>query len=322
LVAKGRLGLAIRRKGRRRRGAALGLALGSGGARGAAHTGVLKVLEREGIAVQCISGSSIGAVVGGAHAAGISPTDVEREWLSADLVKVVRAFFPTLTRSGISSGSEKRRILSGILGDLRIEDLPIAFAAVACDMDFGESVAISEGSLVDAVQASASIPGLFRPVRLGERTLVDGGLVDPLPVAACRDLGAEIVLAVDIHPLPCGGETAGAESPFDRLGRRLRATFRQHRWLPGTLSELLGQELESTSERPRPLPAVGGVLNRSVVILQHRILTLEMERNPPDLVIRPEIPYSQFGYLRAADGIRAGEEAAEAMLPKIRRLLK
>jgi NTE family protein len=300
----------------------LGLALGSGGARGAAHTGVLKVFEREGIDVHCIAGSSIGAVVGGAHAAGISPADVEKEWLSADLIKVVRAFFPTLTRSGISSGTEKRRILAGVLGDARIEDLPIAFAAVACDIDRGEPVALSNGPLVDAVQASASIPGLFRPVRHAGRTLVDGALVNPLPVGACRDLGADIVVAVDIHELPPGEDASRAESPFDRLGRRLRETFRQQHWLPGTLPELLVQAIESRSDRPRPLPAVGGVITRSVLILQHRILTLELQRHPPDLLIRPEIPYSQFGYLRAADGIRAGEEAAEALLPQIRRLLR
>ncbi|UCF09849.1 MAG: patatin-like phospholipase family protein, partial [Candidatus Bipolaricaulota bacterium] len=236
--------MAIRRgKRRAKKGPRVGLALGSGGARGAAHTGVLKVLGHEGIPVHCIAGSSIGAVVGGAHAAGIPPARVEEEWLSADLIKVVRAFFPTLTRSGISSGTEKRRILSRVLGEVQIESLPVAFAAVACDMDSGEAVAITRGPLVDAVQASASIPGLFRPTRLGDRTLVDGGLVDPLPVGACRDLGPDIVLAVDIHPVPSADEETRAETLWDRLGERLREVFRQHHWLPGTLPELLDQAL-------------------------------------------------------------------------------
>jgi NTE family protein len=281
---------------------------------------VLKVLHREGIPIGCIAGSSIGAVVGGAHAAGVPPERVEEAWRETDLAKVVRAFFPTLTRSGISSGREKRRILASVLGeDPQIEDLPIPFAAMACDMQHGTAVTLTSGPLLDAVQASASIPGVFRPVRIGDRLLVDGGLVSPLPVGACRSLGATRVVAVDILPAPDGGP-ASANTVWDRLGERLRDTVREQRWLPGNLPDLLAETFDPESGW-RPLPGFASIVTQAVIILQHRILELELERHPPDILIRPEISYSPMGYLHAPDGIRAGEDAAEEALPRIRELL-
>ncbi|MGB2982824.1 MAG: patatin-like phospholipase family protein, partial [Candidatus Bipolaricaulia bacterium] len=113
----------------------IGLALGSGGARGAAHTGVLKVLEREGISVSAIAGSSIGSLIGAAHAVGIPVEQVEREWLATDVHRIFRGFLPTFPRAGLSSGSELRKMLADLLGDVQIEDLPIPYAAVACDID-------------------------------------------------------------------------------------------------------------------------------------------------------------------------------------------
>ncbi|MCD6541031.1 patatin-like phospholipase family protein [Candidatus Bipolaricaulota bacterium] len=185
------------------------MALASGGARGSAHVGVLKVLEREGIEVSAIAGSSIGSMVGGAYAAGVSVERIEQEWLNTNLPKVVRSFLPTFPRAGLSSGGELRKYLKSMFGDLRIEDLEIPFAAVACDLDTGETVVLREGPLVDALRASTAIPGIFFPVRWGRRILVDGGLVEPLPVRVCRELGAEIVIGVDIVPRPPADHPGG-----------------------------------------------------------------------------------------------------------------
>jgi NTE family protein len=298
----------------------VGLALAAGGARGAAHTGVIKVLCREGIPIDCIAGSSIGAVVGGAHAAGVPAERVEKAWQETDLAKVVRAFFPTLTRSGISSGAEKRRILADVLGDNpRIEDLPIPFAAVACDLHRGVPVTLTSGPLLDAVQASASIPGVFRPVRIGDRVLVDGGLVSPLPIEACRDLGADVVIAVDILPAP-HRDPAGDATVWDRVGERLRDTFREQHWLPGNLPNLLAELFDPKSEE-RALPGLTSIVSQSILILQRRILALELKQCPPDLVLLPLISYSPMGYLHASDGIRAGEKAVDVALPAIRKLV-
>jgi len=139
----------------------IGLALASGGARGSAHTGVLKVLEAEGIPISAVAGSSIGAVVGGAYAAGISVERIEKEWLETDLPKVVRSFLPTFPRAGLSSGSEFRKYLQYLLGDVHFDELSIPFAAMGCDIDTGEGVVLDRGSVADAIRASSSIPGLL-----------------------------------------------------------------------------------------------------------------------------------------------------------------
>jgi NTE family protein len=298
----------------------VGLALAAGGARGSAHTGVMKVLEREGIPISVIAGSSIGAIVGAAHAAGIPVSEVEQEWRDDMLAKLARSFLPTLSLAGLSSGKEKRKVLQRLLGDHRIEDLEIPFAAVACDIDTGEAVVIDRGSLIDAVQASASIPGIFEPVRVGERLLIDGGLVEPLPVRACRELGADFVIAVDIVPAPCPTSEA-SRTVWGRVGTHLREDLSHQTWLPASLAELLEHLVQERPKRKRSLPGLYSILNRSVVILEREILRLKLIQDPPDLLIRPDLTLTPMSYLRAGEGIDAGERAAELALPELKKRL-
>jgi NTE family protein len=296
----------------------IGLALGSGGARGAAHTGVLNVLEREGIPISVVAGSSIGALVGAAYAVGLPVEQVEREWLVTDVHRLFRSFLPTFPRAGLSSGSELRKILTDVLGDLRIEELPIPYAAVACDIDTGETVVLQEGSLIDAIRASTAIPGILHPVRWGDRLLIDGGLVDPVPVTCCRDLGAEFVIAVDITPKPIPTTQRG-RNVWNRIGDQLREGLTQQAWIPHSLTELLESLFR---ERPqRPLPGLYSILNQSIAILVQEILRQKLASHPPDLLIRPELSLSIMSYLQAREGIEAGERAAEAALPDLRRAL-
>ncbi len=297
----------------------IGLALGSGGARGAAHTGVLKVLEREGISASVVVGSSIGALIGAAHAVGLPVDQVEREWLDTDAHRLFRSFLPTFPRAGLSSGNELLKILTEVLGDVRIENLPIPYAAMACDIDTGETLALQEGSLIDAVRASTAIPGIFHPVRRGDRLLVDGGLVDPVPVKTCRELGADFVIAVDITPRPIRTTPRGRKV-WDRIGEQLREGLTHQSWIPHSLTELLESLFR---ERPeRPLPGLYSILNQSISILVQEILRQKLAAHPPDLLIRPELSLSIMSYLQAKGGIEAGERAAEAALPELRRLLK
>ena len=298
----------------------VGLALGSGGARGAAHTGVLKVLEREGIPVTAIAGSSIGSLIGAAHAVGIPVNEVEREWISTAMSKVFRGFLPTFPRAGLSSGAELRRMLAEILGDVLIEDLSIPYAAVACDIDTGEPVILREGSLLDAVRASTAIPGIFHPVRRGKRLLVDGGLIDPVPVSVCRALGVDIVIAVDITPKPIP-TTSKAREVWGRVGKQLHDGLSQQTWLPNSLVELLDSVFRERPESARPLPGVYSILNQSISILLQEVLRQKLILHPPDVLIRPELSLSFLSYMHAGEGIDAGETAAEKALPEIRRLL-
>ncbi len=283
--------------------------------------GVLKVLAREGIEVSAIAGSSIGAIVGGAYAAGLPLERIEEEWRKTSLPQLVKTFLPTFPRSGFSSGAELERYLRSVFSDMRVEDLRIPFAAVATDLDTGEAVVIKEGPLVRALRASASIPGIFRPVRWDGRILVDGGLVEPVPVRACRELGAEVVIGVDVGPRPVPS-TPERRGLWDELEERLRA-LEDRPWMPASLLEFL----EARFERPRerPLPGLFSLLNQSALILLQEITELKLKLWPPDILVRPDFPRKEGGYVReylnAPEYISVGERAMEEQLPRLRELL-
>lgn len=298
----------------------IGLALASGGARGSAHTGVLKVLEAEGITISAVAGSSIGAMVGGVYAAGIPIKEIEQEWLRASFPKVVRSFLPTFPRAGLSSGAELRRYLKELLGEVLIEDLTIPFAAIGCNIDTGKAVILDRGPLVNAIRASTSIPGLFQPVRWENHLLVDGGLVEPLPVSLCRDLGADIVIGVDIIPA-CYPTTLDRRKLWNRLGQSIKARTTTKTWIPSNLAELLDDVFKEQKSEDRPLPGVYSVINQAVVIFQQEILRLKLSFWPADLVIRPDLPRG-LNYLRATEGIHAGEEAMRKALPELKVLIE
>ena len=298
-------------------GVKIGLALASGGSRGSAHVGVLKVLKQEGIPVSVIAGSSIGAVVGGAYAAGVSVERIEKEWLEADIPKVIRSFLPTFPRAGLSSGSGFRRYLRDVIGDVQFTALTIPFAAVGCDINTGRAVVLDQGLVADAMRASSSIPGIFHPVNWKGHLLVDGGLVDPLPVRLCRDFGADLVIGVDIVPAPYP-TTQDRRNLWDRFGEKLREGVAHQTWIPGSLTELLDDIVKANrSAEHRPLPGVYNVINQTVSILQQEILRLNLTLCPADLIVRPDLPRG-LSYLKAAEGIRAGERAMRDALQKLR----
>ncbi|MCK4772258.1 MAG: patatin-like phospholipase family protein [Candidatus Latescibacteria bacterium] len=304
------------------KGVKIGLALASGGSRGSAHAGVLKVLERENVSISAVAGSSIGAVVGGAYAAGVSVERIEQEWLNTDLPKVVRSFLPTFPRAGLSSGSEIHKYLQDLLDNVQnvqVEKLPIPFAAIGCDIDTGEAVVLDRGSLADAMRASASIPGIFHPVRWGGHLLVDGGLVEPMPVRVCREMGADIVIGVDIVPIPYP-TTSDRRGVWERLGQGLREGVTSKTWIPGSLTELLDDVFKERPEKERPLPGVYSIINQSVAIFQQEIMRLKLTLWPADMIIHPELPRG-LTYLSADEGIRAGERAMERALPELHALL-
>ncbi len=265
----------------------IALVLSSGGPRGAAYIGVLKVLEEHKIPISLVVGSSIGAMIGGAFAAGVSAAQLEREWLKIDLWRIARSLQPTLPIHGWSSGSAVERILREILGgDRRIEELPIPFVAVATDLDTGERVLLKEGSLIEAIRASFSIPGLFVPVERDGRYLADGGLVSPLPVDVARQLGAEAVIAVEVN---------------------------------------LGSKRYRMAHPPKGAPGLFEALDLAISIFVWRLTELTLELFPPEVLISPEMPddslVGNLSYHRAEERIALGEAAARAQLPAIFRLL-
>jgi NTE family protein len=180
----------------------IGYALGGGAARGLSHIGVLKVLEEHGIFPDIVTGTSMGALVGALYAGGIKITDIEQFALRLDFKRLMLLADMTLPIHGLIGGKRVISLLKSIIGDLTFSQLKYDFACVATDIKTGEQVVLREGSLIEAVRASISLPGIFTPVRINGRYLVDGGLINEVPVSVCREMGAGYVIGVNVIPEP------------------------------------------------------------------------------------------------------------------------
>lgn len=185
----------------------LGLALGAGGSRGVAHIGFLQAIEEEGIKVDCISGSSMGSVVGAAYAKGVPLEQMKEAVFRLRLLDLIA---PTRKRGGLFGTKKMRVLLEKHLGDVNIEDLNIPYSCLAVDMITQKTVEFKEGSLLDGVVASSSIPGVFNPLEKDGMRLVDGGVLERVPVKQVKGLGADVVVAVDVLGwLECKEECPG-----------------------------------------------------------------------------------------------------------------
>jgi len=182
---------------RKRKRKKVGLALSGGSVRGAAHLGVLEVLEREDIRPDFVAGVSAGSAVGAAYCAGLDLEEIKRIALGLQWRKLGRVTRPRL---GILDGRRLEQYVEEVIGPLQFDELEIPFAAVAVDIVRGELVVLKEGLVARAVRASCALPGLFTPVEMGEKMLVDGGVLNNLPVSTVRDMGADYVIAVDLLP--------------------------------------------------------------------------------------------------------------------------
>ncbi|MCK5344056.1 MAG: patatin-like phospholipase family protein, partial [Candidatus Heimdallarchaeota archaeon] len=176
----------------------VGLVLGSGGAKGLSHIGVIKFLEEMDVKIDFIAGSSIGALIGGAYASGLSIKEIEDIALETDLTSTAKLFSPGFGKSGLVTGTRVQEFLISKLGNKNIEDMPIPFTAVATDIIIGQEIHFNKGDLVEAIRASISIPIVFQPVIRNDIVLVDGGLVNPVPINVAREMGADYIIAVNI----------------------------------------------------------------------------------------------------------------------------
>ncbi|MGN1055689.1 MAG: patatin-like phospholipase RssA [Comamonas sp.] len=298
----------------------IGLALGSGSARGWAHIGVLKALKEAGIQPDVVCGASIGALVGAAYVGG----EMERfsEWVQSLGVREVFGFMDFNLSGGMLKGEKLIDFWSRNFADFEIESSPIPFAAVATDLHSGAEVWLRQGSIARAVRASIALPGLFTPVVREGRLLVDGGLVNPVPCTLARAMGADIVIAVDLNadllhrhlrPLhavsmePTEDQTEPANAAWLE---RIQQGWRN--WRPGTTE---AAALQGMSANP-PTPSMLDVVMTSVNIMQMRITRSRMAGDPPELVIAPRL--SHLGLLdfhRAKEAIEQGYAAAQVALP-------
>jgi len=178
----------------------VGLVLGGGYARGLAHIGILEVLEREGIPVDMIAGTSIGALIGALYAREKDAVLIKKQAMQLDWVGLTSLVDLTLSKSGFISGKRLTNLLRRFIGDIQFTELEVPLACVATDIITGDEIVINEGKVLEAVRASISIPLIFTVVKKESRYLVDGGLVNPVPVSVAKEMGADFIIAVDVTP--------------------------------------------------------------------------------------------------------------------------
>jgi len=296
----------------------IGLALGSGSARGWAHIGVIKALTEAGIHVDYVAGTSVGAVVGAVYASGRidSFKDVV---LQLDWKKIASFLDVVFPKSGLIDGNRIAEFIRSHVGEKNIEDLSLPFCAVSTDLATGNEVVFQDGDIIEAVRASISVPGVFTPVRKSGAILVDGGLVNPVPVSVVRKMGADLVIAVDLN-----------HDIIDKKGLK-KASITNSSALapnPGTMQGLtkgskildaLNNRLETLDLAALthirqwmardPMPNIFEVLMTSINIMETQITATRLKADPPEALIQPHLGHIRFlEFNRAEEAIVAGYE--------------
>jgi NTE family protein len=286
----------------------IGLALGGGAARGFAHIGVMRTLLAHGIVPDVVVGTSIGAVVGGCYAA--NELDNLETWARSLTVRGILSYLDlSLSGSGLIGGGHLASILETGLKESRIDDLPIRFAAIATEFNTGHEIWLTRGRLSDALRASYSLPGIFPPVLIGGRWLVDGALVNPVPVSAARALGARLVIAVNLNSDLFGRGTIIASHGSDESDEVSDPPKSN-----GALRSMLGGEgsLMRQFMGRRGRPGLPTVMVEAFNVMQDRITRARLAGDPPDVLISPRLGgVGWFEFHRASEAIAIGAEAAE-----------
>jgi NTE family protein len=294
----------------------IGLALGGGAARGFAHIGVLRVLLKHGIKPDIIVGTSIGAVVGACYAAG--KLDELADWaLSLNTRRILGYLDVSLGGSGLIGGDRLAKRLEESLGNMTFADLPCKFAAIATEIGTGHEIWLTRGRLVEALRASYALPGIFSPVRLGGKWLVDGALVNPLPISTARALGARLVIGVNLNADRFGHGTTISSHGSDESDDLLYAAAK----VPGNgFSRMFDPErrLKRQMLGDAVRPGVSTVMVEAFNVMQDRITRARMAGDPPDVLISPRIGHiGWFDFHHAAASVQHGTEAAERAMETI-----
>ncbi len=272
----------MRRKLRR------GLALGSGSARGWAHIGVIRALEERGIKPDVVCGTSVGALVGAAYASG--ELDRLEKWVTGLAWTTVVRLMDLTWRGGLIRGTRLFTLFRTIFEDRDIAELPMPYGAVATELHSGREVWLRQGKVLEAVRASCAMPGLLTPVVRDGAVLVDGGLVNPVPVSMCRALGADLVVAVDLS--------------WGKLG-----PYRQDRE-------------QAKAQEDLKIPSIFNVFMTSLDIVEVRVARSRLAGEPADVLLTPLLPdFATMDYHRAEEAIKEGRAAVERMGPLLERVL-
>jgi len=299
----------------------IGLALGGGAARGFAHIGIIRTLIANGIVPDVVVGTSIGAVVGGSYAAG--HLDTLEAWARGLQPRNILSYLDIrLNGSGLIGGGKLASQLEATLGQVQIQDLTQKFASVATEVRTGHEIWLTQGRVVDALRASYALPGIFAPVLIGDRWLVDGALVNPVPVSAARALGAEIVIAANVSSDVFGhGTTIFSHGTIEDEIEPVVEAPPARRGFGRFFSpeRIVKQEIFGSNGRP----GISKVMVDAFNIMQDRITRARLAGDPPDLLISPRVgKIGWFDFHRADEMIGHGARAAERAIESIREAIE
>ncbi|MBE9487329.1 MAG: patatin-like phospholipase family protein [Chloroflexi bacterium] len=305
----------------------IGLALSSGSARGWAHIGVVRALAEAGIRVDYVAGTSIGAMVGAVYASG-NIDALQEVALQLDWKQIAYFFDVVLPKSGLIDGKKLSAFVRSHVNAVNIEELPIPFCAVSTDLATGDEVVIQSGDIIDAVRASISVPGIFTPVKKNGAFLVDGGLVNPVPVSVVRQMGADFVIAVDLNH-GIAGEKGFRQTATPILSvphsetEEGQFTEKKNKILEILNNRFASVDFPALSQirewmRTEQVPNIFEVLISSINIMEAQITTTKLKTDPPDLLIQPNLSHLKFlEFSRAKEAIAEGYKETKAQLDRI-----
>lgn len=293
----------------------IGLALGSGLARGIAHIGALKALDRHGIKPGIVAGTSMGALVGGCYLSG-KLKELEDWALSLNRRRILSYLDFRVRSAGLIGGAKLMKIMDEHFSGMVIEDLPHPYVAIASDLLTGHEVWLRKGHFIDSMRASFALPGVFPPVEINRRNLIDGALVNPVPVSPCRALGARMIIAIDVNADLIGkagkpGQQFQTVAGFDVYNDRDVAPEDRKGFENPVAKRLFRRENDN--------PSLFGVMVSALNIIQDRVTRSRLAGDPPDVHIKPSIGHiGLLEFEKGAEIIELGEQAVERALPEIR----
>ncbi|MEA3287043.1 MAG: patatin-like phospholipase family protein [Candidatus Marinimicrobia bacterium] len=294
-------------QGKAKQDFSVGLALGAGAAKGFAHVGVLEALEEAGVRIDMIAGSSMGAIIGGGYAAGMTVSELSDVALNSNWLDVLNLLDPIFPTRGFIDGQKITLYLDDLYGSKAIEDLAIPFAATTVDILNGDLYVINKGSLATATRASSSVPIVFNPLASGNRILVDGGMIDPVPIDVVRSMGADYIIAVNVLAFPEGKD---ATQEFSYLN---------------------GDDLENSKSKWRipkanepwytaGQPNLAEIAHETVILSMALIAANQVELAMPDMLINISTGLSAWNFLEAEIAIQKGYDETIKALESIKNL--
>lgn len=301
----------------------IGLVLGSGSARGWAHIGAIEAIEEAGIPIHCVAGTSIGAFIGAVYATG-DLASLKEFALQMDWKKVLSYFDVVFPKSGFMDGKKVHELFSIHTDAKTFDDFKIPVKMIATELKTGKKVVIDSGNIIEGIRASVSVPGIFTPVKREGKWLVDGGLVDPIPVSAVRNMGADFVIAVDLnsdrvsHDYKPIKKLVKEKTPNKKRNELMARIAAKYNSAEKAVKSQINRRFSNTAKSPNILEVMG----TSLGIMQEQISRINLAMDPPDILIQPRLGnLKMFDFDQAERSIYEGYTQAKQQIENIKTLL-